>query len=183
MKRKPKVDDAVLMRTLYEGDPAERLAAARALLDQGRSWLRTWPGLAEEVEQLRRDAQALEGHMAAMGLGLLCGQCAARPDGGCCSAYMAGNTDAVQMLINLLLGIEVSTRDNPGEECCFLGERGCPFVIKPIFCLNYLCTHITDSATAGDLDGLHRLAAAVLGGQTRIECTVLDLLRRTGAKT
>ena len=177
------MDDAVLMRTLYEGDPNDRLAAARVLLARGRSWWLTEAGLAEPIEQLRRDALALDEHMAAMELGRLCGQCAARPGGGCCSAYMAGNTDAIQMLINLLLGIEPTPRDNDGEECRFLGERGCLFVIKPIFCLNYLCTHITDTATAENLHALHRLSAAVLGGQTRIESMVLDLLRRQETRT
>ena len=174
------MDDAVLMRTLYEGDPIDRLMTSRALLARGRSWWLAEAGLTEAIEQLQRDALALDAHMAAMGLGRLCGQCAARPDGGCCSAYMAGNTDAIQMLINLLLGIEATPSDKNDEDCCFLGERGCLFVIKPIFCLNYLCSHITDAATTENLHTLHCLSAAVLSGQTGIESKVLDLLRRQG---
>ena len=171
----------MLMHTLYEGDPNDRLTAAVALLAPGRSWWLHGSGLAQAIEQLRQDALALEAHMTAMGLGRLCSQCASRPGGGCCSAYMAGNTDAIQMFINLLLGIALRPRDIVDENCRFLGERGCLFLIKPIFCLNYLCTHITNAATTENLNTLHRLSAAVLGGQTRIETVILDRWRRQGA--
>lgn len=166
------------LATLYAGDPADRLAAARALLPQAICWQRTQPALAEALEHLRGDALALEAHMAAMGLARLCSRCAAQPGGGCCSAFMAGNTDTIQMLINLLLGVAIEPGGNDRESCRFLGARGCSFLVKPIFCLNYLCTHITTTATAEHLLTLQALSAAVLGGQTRIESMVLDRLRR-----
>ena len=112
-----------------------------------------------------------------MDLGRLCGGCAARPGGGCCSAYMADNTDSLQMLINLLLGVKVAQQQESGENCCFLGVQGCLFLVKPIFCLNYNCTHILDSAEPANLEVLYHRAAAVLSQQTKIEGLLIEALR------
>ena len=115
--------------------------------------------------------------MRTMDLGQLCGRCAARPGGGCCSAYMADNTDSIQMLINLLLGVRIAQQQDSGENCCFLGAQGCLFLIKPIFCLNYNCSHILESAKPGSLENLYQRAAAVLSQQTKIEELLLEKLR------
>lgn len=171
--------DTPFIQTYYSGEPAEKLAVARRLFDELAD-LSASPAFMDELEALRRHSQALSAHMQAMDLGRLCSQCAARPDGGCCSAYMAGNTDAIQMLINLLLGMTVSAQPDSGENCCFLGPQGCCFPVKPIFCLNYNCTHILESAEPEQLHTLYRLAAAVLSQQTRVEFLLHERLRRHG---
>ena len=166
-----------LMRTFYEGLPAEKLAAAETLHAGLNRRLGDLPLLTGELDRLRLECEALSRRMADMGLGRLCAHCAARTDGGCCSALMADNTDAVQILINLLLGIAVTVRPDHGEHCCFLGPKGCLFAAKPIFCLNYNCTHILASAAPADLSTLYQRAAAVLSRQTRIEDMLLELAR------
>ncbi|MCL2789249.1 MAG: hypothetical protein FWD79_01250 [Desulfobulbus sp.] len=166
-----------LMQGLYEGRPAEKLASAAALHAELAPYLQDLPQLTGELGQLRLDCVALARQMTGMDLGRLCGRCAARPDGGCCSAFMADNTDALQILINLLLGVSVLMQPDNGQHCCFLGPRGCLFAVKPIFCLNYNCTHILTGAAPADLSILYQRAAAVLSRQTRIEDLLLAMAR------
>ncbi|MCL1981250.1 MAG: hypothetical protein FWG62_09290 [Proteobacteria bacterium] len=166
-----------LMRTLYEGPPAEKLARAKTLHAQLTLTLGEMSSLVDELGRLRLSCQTLAGQMEAMELGLLCSHCAARPGGGCCSAFMADNTDVLQILINLLLDAPVAMRPASEEDCCFLGPTGCLFPAKPIFCLNYNCTHILTHADPADLILLEQRAAAVLSRQTRIEGMLLDAVR------
>jgi hypothetical protein len=169
--------DTSIIQTFYSGEPGDKLAVARRLLVELAD-LPALPSFHDELEQLHNHCQTLDAHMQAMDLGRLCTQCAARPGGGCCSAYMADNTDAIQLLINLLLGATVTEQADSGENCCFLGPRGCCFPVKPIFCLNYNCTHILDQAKPEQLHTLYRRVAAVLSQQTRIESLLLEELRQ-----
>ena len=164
------------LETYYSGTVADKLAVARKLYTRHAVNLAASPLLREELELLRHHALALAGHMQSMELGRLCTHCATQDNGGCCSAYMADNTDALLLLINLLLGIQVRCRDNEDESCCFLGEQGCLFLVKPIFCLNYNCKNILDSAEVASLENLYRLAATVLSQQTKVESLLLDTL-------
>lgn len=175
--------DAQFVQTFYSGSPAEKLAEARTLFAELAGRLTASGLLTEELELLRSHTQALNLHMRTMDLGRLCGNCAATPGGGCCSAYMAGNTDAIQILINLLLGISVPQQPDCAENCCFLGPQGCLFLVKPIFCLNYNCTHIIDSAEPKSLDRLYQRAASVLNQQTRIEFLLLEELRKQAKRS
>lgn len=169
--------DNHLLHLLYSGEPAEKLATARRLHAEHHDRLAQIPGLAQALTEVHRQAQALGDHMQAMGLGQLCSRCAATPGGGCCSATMAGNTDVIQILTNLLLGASVEFRADSGEDCGFLGPQGCLFPLKPIFCLNYNCTHILKGAEPDALTLLYQRANAVLSRQTDIETMLLAALR------
>ena len=125
---------------------------------------------------LQEYAEALDLHMTSMDLGKLCGTCAASPSGGCCSRFMSGEVDAVQLFFNSLAGIEVKIVQLNGEECLFLGEGGCIFLFKPMFCLNYNCKHIYTTGTAADLNELERLTGQLLGKQYQLEQHILHLL-------
>lgn len=162
----------------YHGTPAEKLAQARLLQKDLGEHLQADAAFTSELAQLRHRCQALADQMQAMAMGALCTACATRADGGCCSAYMVGNTDSLQILINLLLGQSVHMRTPADSECCFLGPTGCPFMAKPIFCLNYNCHHILTGSEPADLALLEQRAAAVLSQQTHIESLLLDRLRQ-----
>ena len=161
----------------YNGSPQEKLSQARILLAYLGQPNLLDPGLRAQIELLRSDCLALARKMTAMDLGRLCSHCAARPGGGCCSAYMADNTDSILILINLLLGMEIAQREPADCDCCFLGPSGCLFMAKPIFCLNYNCTHIVNDAGADALAQLEQCAAVVLSRQTGIEALLLERLR------
>lgn len=161
----------------YDGSPAEKLAQAQTLHDRLNREGLIDAALTEGLDLLRADCQHLATQMETMALGLLCSSCAARPGGGCCSAYMAGNTDSLQILINLLLEIHIHQRQPPDVDCCFLGPSGCMFMAKPIFCLNYNCSHIQGGTDRTTLASLEQRAAAVLSRQIGIETLLLDRLR------
>ncbi|ADW17078.1 hypothetical protein Despr_0904 [Desulfobulbus propionicus DSM 2032] len=171
------MDNTRLLQTCYDGTPMDKLARARALL-AGLPAMEHDPCLQAELQQLRRHAELLDEQMRAMHLGPLCSGCAAQPGGGCCSAFMAGNSDALQLLINLLLDVPLAFDAYSGDSCGFLGPRGCRFLIKPIFCLNYNCSHILNSADPADLTLLYQRSGAVLSCQTRIETSLIERLRR-----
>ncbi|MGE4560746.1 MAG: hypothetical protein AB7E77_11115 [Desulfobulbus sp.] len=166
-----------LFHTWYNGTPAEKLSQAQLLFERFRDGRLIEASLSRELGQLQRECQGLSDQMEAMALGHLCSGCAARPGGGCCSAYMADNTDSLQILINLLLGVRVSRREPEDSECCFLGPTGCLFRAKPIFCLNYNCSRIVSSADPAALALLEQRTAAALGQQIRIESLLLERLR------
>lgn len=161
----------------YDGSPAEKLAQAQSLFNRLDREGLIDAALSREIDLLRTACQRLATQMEAMELGRLCRSCAARAGGGCCSAFMADNTDSLQILINLLLGVDVSQRHPLDADCCFLGPKGCLFAAKPIFCLNYNCSHIVAGATPASLACLEQRAAAVLSRQTLIESLLLDRFR------
>ena len=84
---------------------------------------------------------------------------------------------AIQILLNLLLSVAVEFRADSGENCGFLDPRGCLFPLKPIFCLNYNCSHILKGAEPEALTLLYQRANAVLSRQTTIETMLLNELR------
>jgi hypothetical protein len=169
---------ALILQASAHGTPADKLARGRALFAGLRTVLATNTTMATRLEELRWHSQALEAHMQAMALGDLCSRCAARPGGGCCSAYMAGNCDSLLILLNLLLGSEIDLQPDSGENCCFLGPRGCLFVVKPIFCLNYNCSHILNNAEPAQLATLYQCSGAVLSRQTALEEQLVEVIRR-----
>ena len=126
---------------------------------------------------LNEESSRLDQHMMVnMDLGSLCGRCSTKPGGGCCSIFMAGETDSIQLLINLLAGIKVQKVRDDGVECCYLAERGCIFRFKPMFCLNYNCSAIREEKYAR-LASLEQLTGVLLGHQFELEQHLLSLLR------
>jgi len=166
------------LHLLYNGSVAEKLQTARQLLHQYGELFKNTEGLGEVLDRMRVLAGQLQDHMSAMDMGRLCVRCAARTGGGCCSLYMAGETDAVQLLLNMLAGVTVEPVRDDGVECCYLGPRGCIFLFKPMFCLNYNCTHILEDASPVDLARLEVLAGHLLGQQYDAEKIILDCLAR-----
>ncbi len=170
------IRDAFFLDTFYSGHAADNLATARSLFARYGAQLQATPLLKDELRQLRQQALHLDTHMLTLGMDHLCSHCAAGLGGGCCSAFMADNTDSIQMLINLLLNVMIEEHSHPHDNCRFLGKRGCLFLIKPIFCLNYNCTAILNATQQHHLDLLYERAAAVLSQQTRVESLLLDML-------
>lgn len=162
----------------YSGTATEKLDLAHSLHQTWGQLCNLDGTMREAREELRLSAEALTLHMRSMGMNHLCSHCATRPGGGCCSALMADNTDALQILINLLLGITVEQQPHKEDACSFLGEQGCLFLAKPHFCLNYNCSHIRNKATDTEMETLYRHTGLVLGRQARVEMLLLEIFRR-----
>jgi len=133
--------------------------------------------LAGQLEQLRELAMAMKKQMAGMEMFQLCSQCGSRPEGGCCSIYMANENDAIQLLINLLLDGDVAFQRNDGFECYFLGKEGCSLICKPFFCLNYNCRKILERARKQELMALEKTTGALLQAQYGTEMMILEWLK------
>lgn len=165
---------------LYQGSPQEQVRRAVAIV----AWLEKKPELAEPLyallPQLEQEAEALARRMRDLDMGKACSGCAARSFGGCCSAYMAANCDVVLMVLNRLLGIELSLHNHAAlghDACCFLAASGCIFPVKPIFCLNYYCGHLKEKTASADMQKLEAQAGLVLGLQCAFEERLLQIVR------
>lgn len=145
-------------------------------------------------EQLANDSQvmahmktllglhgALRRQMQLMEMDRICTECAQKNGGGCCSAVFAAETDVMQLLMNMLAGVVVEdVQHHNGKECCYLGTKGCIFLFKPIFCLNYNCTRITLGGRQHDLLTLEKRTGKLLSAQHDLEIGLIDFLRKRG---
>jgi hypothetical protein len=110
-----------------------------------------------------------------------CTVCATtKKNGGCCSLAMADENDSFLLLANLLVGNEVRVQRDDGRECSFLGPAGCSLHFKPMFCLNYLCSHIRERLAPEDMQKLDRATGLLLQSQYRIEQMLLAELKAFG---
>jgi hypothetical protein len=142
------------IETLYFGDVASKLENAHRLHRESGARLRANQEIQQSLSRLLQLEKKVAEAMRSMGMFELCAECGAQPAGGCCSAKMANETDAMLMLINLSAGFEVSRKRDDGYECCFLGPRGCSLKFKPFYCLNYLCRQIYADSSSEQISRL-----------------------------
>ncbi|MEA3467186.1 MAG: hypothetical protein U9R57_03055 [Thermodesulfobacteriota bacterium] len=174
------MDYQEIINTCYCGDGKEKLAKAESLAEEYGHSLSQQRDVLDQLAVVQTAVEVLDAHMAAMEMGKTCSQCAARPDGGCCSAYMGNeNNDALQLLMNILAGVEVKLIRDDGVECCFLGERGCVLLFKPIFCLNYLCGRIQEGSDKEELRQLEQKTGALLTAQSTLEQIIIRFLQQS----
>jgi len=67
-----------------------------------------------------------------------CAACAVAK-GSCCFAGVEEWYDHILLLMNRLLGIEVSIHGEIEGSCLFVGQQGCKLLARHCFCVNYLC--------------------------------------------
>lgn len=161
-----------LFQQIYNGTIPARLNFCRSLhatLSPRLMHDRIFTGA---FDTLRQAADTLTRNMSANGMGRQCAACSANNPGGCCSREIAEETDALQMLMNMLAGVEIDMAEDKGEACCFLGREGCIFTFKPMFCLNYNCDRIVTHIGSARPE-LELLAGRLLGNQYEVEKMLL----------
>lgn len=158
----------------YSGDVAVKLAVAQDLYVRYSQALVLRPDIMAQLAAVEVAERALQNQMGAMAMGVTCTQCAGRQGGGCCSRYMAAENDVSQLLMNMLAGVRVRIQEGDGPGCCFLGETGCVLSFKPMFCLNYICTHIKEDGNPATLLLLEQRTGALLRKQAGMEQLLLD---------
>lgn len=121
------------------------------------------------LDELNMETTRLSSQMVNMEMGEICTACASTKKGGCCSLYMADECDVLQILMNLLVKVPVTIKCKDGTECWFLGSTGCVFRFKPMFCLNYNCSRIKESAGREVMVELERTTGSQLSAQYRLE--------------
>ena len=170
------------LQDFYGGSIHARLGVAQRLYADLGPELATAEPFSRRLSQAVLCQQDLSRIMADLDLGFLCSVCGARAGGGCCSSFMAGENDVIQLLVNLLAGVCVRILREDGE-CCFLGERGCLLLFKPMFCLNYNCRHIRQTAGPAPMHNLDQGVGRLLQQQYGLEQLLLEFLRQRGTLT
>lgn len=166
----------VIIQQMYHLPLQKKLQLAEEIYLRHAADFQEHDELRMELALLAEYGKVLDRHMADSGMGKLCVHCAAGPGGGCCSLYMADETDVVQMLMNMLAGVKVRQVRSNGEECCFLGDKGCLFCFKPMFCLNYNCQKILATLSPERKSLLAQLTGRLLAKQYEVEQMLLDLI-------
>lgn len=164
------------LTSYFSGSVGDKLTAAEQLFTRHGGQLLADTSITTSLFRLRQASTRLGEQMTSMAMGQRCCRCAATTGGGCCSACMADNSDAILLLINRLMGIQISQQEDNDRECCLLGKAGCTLLIKPIFCLNYNCLHIHKAAGKGEMKVLEQFAGVLLQEQTRLETDLLALI-------
>ncbi|MFA6497870.1 MAG: hypothetical protein WC256_01640 [Desulfurivibrionaceae bacterium] len=167
------------LQDFYGGSISSRLGVAQMLYADLGLELGGGEAFAPMLAQAVILGKELSRVMADLNLGALCTVCGAKDGGGCCSSFMAGENDVVQLLLNLLAGVAV-TALREDAECCFLGERGCLLLFKPMFCLNYNCREIQQSAGPARMQRLDQAVGLLLQQQYGLEQLLLEVLRKRG---
>lgn len=162
------------IESLYFGDVSSKMENARRLHREFGARLRADREIQKSLDRLVQLGKRVSEAMRSMGMFELCAECGAQPTGGCCSAKMANETDAMLLLVNLSAGFEVSRERDDDYECCFLGPRGCSLNFKPIYCLNYLCRRIYTASSSRQLARIQDVTSEFLGQLVAVE----ELLRQ-----
>ncbi|MBU4034412.1 MAG: hypothetical protein KKG34_06395 [Proteobacteria bacterium] len=181
------VDEGTIMETqplfflqdLYGGSIRDRLSIAHILYPHLALELAFNEAFAPMLAQAVIFQKELVGIMAALDLGPLCAACGGRSGGGCCSNFMAGENDVPQLLLNLLAGVSVAVL-REDDECCFLDTTGCLLLFKPMFCLNYNCRQIKQTAAPARMERLEQAVGRLLQQQYALEQLLLGVLRQGG---
>jgi len=162
-----------LYQYLYGGSPVDCLQIARQLHNQYGEDLKSNMQIMKLVKELRRATRELDTQMTVMNMGRICSDCGARDGGGCCSLFMAGECDTLQILMILLVDINVEVVRDNGSDCCFLGSSGCIFTFKPMFCLNYNCGQISKIVDEKLMQQLEKKSGIQLAAQYGLEKQLL----------
>lgn len=161
---------------LFFGSVSEKRDTAHRLFMLYGSLLLNDQELQQDLFILKNLSSTLSSQMASMGMNELCRDCGSRHGGGCCSSFMAGETDGILLLINLVLGVDLKVQRDDDIECCYLGKEGCILKVKPIFCLNYNCQKILQENSGDSLALLDKAAGNVLRKQVEIEGWIIQKL-------
>jgi hypothetical protein len=166
-----------LYNLFYSGDIGMKLEVAGRLFRLHGEELAQDSQVAAGMTDLCGLHQALEQQMLAMEMDRTCTRCAQGSGGGCCSVAFAAETDVAQLLMNMIAGVVVENQRSNGIECCYLGEKGCIFLFKPMFCLNYNCSIITLGGQSDNLRWLEKQTGVLLRAQQDMENRMINFFK------
>ncbi|MBW2053004.1 MAG: hypothetical protein JRG97_12045, partial [Deltaproteobacteria bacterium] len=81
-----------------------------------------------------------------------CTFCAVELDECCCFEGVEEKYDYILLLVNLLLGAEISEYREIPAACLFVGSQGCLMAVRHYFCLHYLCPQLKTSLDPSAID-------------------------------
>ena len=171
-----------LFDLFYGGDIDMKLAVAERLYRLYGAELLQDPQVTLGMTNLHDLHEGLQQQMLVMEMDRTCTRCAQRSGGGCCSMAIAEETDVLQLLMNMLAGVDVKIQRSNRTDCCYLGEKGCIFIFKPMFCLNYNCSSISLGGQRDHLRILEQQTGTLLRSQQDMENRMIDFFQREGKR-
>ncbi len=109
-----------------------------------------------------------------------CAACCDRDKGPCCFDGAQGWYDLRLLLINLLLGEEVSDSPELVDDCWFNSPTGCKLLAKESICLNFFCSDIQERISDADLLALRQQVGRELLACLDLEAALLPWLQARG---
>ncbi len=110
------------------------------------------------LEKYRQSIEENWQVMADTGVVKECTSCALQDGGSCCGSGIENKFDVVNLLINLLMGVELPSQPWDPTGCWFLGEKGCLITARHVICVNFICKRLYDAL---DSQSIHRVQAAM----------------------
>lgn len=105
---------------------------------------------------LREIISAIEIERIKTGVASECAKCGAL-NTDCCGKGIELRYSKELLLINLLLGVNLPRIRYREDSCYFLGPKGCSLMARDVFCVNFLCRKITDTAPPSKFHNLREL--------------------------
>jgi hypothetical protein len=105
-----------------------------------------------------------------------CSRCAEKDPGGCCFEGVETWYTPVQLLINMLMGVNIPMSSMFDGICAFAGEKGCLLLSRNAFCINFLCDKIKKHRSREDIDILNSSAGKEIDCGIRLENAITKWL-------
>jgi hypothetical protein len=109
---------------------------------------------AEQLRSYRESIDTTWGMLKELGVIEVCAACSDKWSGGCCFSGVETWFDHTLLLINLLLGVDLTESGTVKNGCMFVTSTGCSLLARHSFCINFLCGKIKDLLSPSDKKGL-----------------------------
>ena len=109
-----------------------------------------------------------------------CSQCAGTEPGGCCFQDVETWYSDIQLLINMLMGVNIVMTRIYDNSCRFVGEKGCRLLSRNAFCINFLCDKIKNLVSGEELDNLNSAAGKEIDLGIKLENAITKWLSENG---
>ena len=106
----------------------------------------------------------------------ICSKCAEIEPGGCCFQDVETWYSDVQLLINMLMGVDIPMLRMYDNSCMFVGEKGCRLLSRNAFCINFLCDKIKKHVSTGEINILNSSAGKEIDCGIRMENAITKWL-------
>ena len=151
---------------------------AKRLFLQFEGTLRGDANVAEKIEEYRAAISRTCHQMERMGVLAACSSCARNDSGSCCFNGVEEWYDAIPLLINLLMEVQLPVEREIEDGCLFVGSGGCRLIARNSFCVNYFCPDLLAVLAADKRRAFAAIAGEELLLGWELECSIRHRLER-----
>ncbi len=123
---------------------ADQIGAAIRLWDLCGQSLMQDNEVRANLSELDLQIEATQRAMVNAGIVNECADCATNGQGVCCGVRTGYKSDALLLLINLLLGRTLPSVPADTYHCYFLTKHGCALRARHVICVNFICQRLRD---------------------------------------